>query len=48
MKARRKPSHKLAFFFLSLSAFWNICQHQSLQEAEENLVVEEEDGKVFE
>ena len=46
MKARRKPSHKLAFFFLSLSAFWNICQHQ--RQAEENLVEEEEDGKLFE
>ena len=47
MKARRKPSHKLAFFFfLSPSAFWNICQHQ--RQAEENLVEEEEDGKLFE
>ena len=46
MKARRKPSHKLAFFLpFSLSAFWNICQHQ--RQAEENLV-EEEDGKLFE
>lgn len=46
MKARRKPSHKLAFFLPFSLCFLEYLSTSEL--AEENLVVEEEDGKVFE